>query len=300
MNVSYDYYRIFYYAAKCGSFSKAAEALQNNQPNITRAINRLEQQTGCRLFSRTKHGVSLTPEGERLFYHVEAAVMRIMEGETELESHAGLKNGSVSIGVSDTALNIFLIEKLEKFRRMYPGVKLRILNRSTTRAILELESGTADIAVVTTPFKLKGNMRAVELTSFDDILICGKAYAHLADKKMRLEDIDNYPLISLEKDTMTHAFYNQIFMQHKMIFQPDTEVATTDKILPLIKHNLGIGFIPAPFTVDALKRGEVFKIELVQKMPKRQICLINDRSRLLSAAARELKKLICDKNSFSA
>ena len=35
MNISYDSYRIFYYAAKYRSFSQAAAALYNNQPNVT-------------------------------------------------------------------------------------------------------------------------------------------------------------------------------------------------------------------------------------------------------------------------
>ena len=62
MAVPYDYYRIFYYVARCGSFTKAAEILENNQPNITRCMNNLEQSLGCKLFVRTNHGITLTPE----------------------------------------------------------------------------------------------------------------------------------------------------------------------------------------------------------------------------------------------
>ena len=36
MEVTYDYYRIFYYAAKYKSFSQAATILMSNQPNVTR------------------------------------------------------------------------------------------------------------------------------------------------------------------------------------------------------------------------------------------------------------------------
>ncbi len=54
MHISYDYYRIFYYAAKYQSFSAAANAMENNQPNLTRSIKRLEQELGCKLFIRKK------------------------------------------------------------------------------------------------------------------------------------------------------------------------------------------------------------------------------------------------------
>ena len=59
---TYDYYRIFYHVAQHHSFTKAAEVLHNNQPNITRCMNNLETELGCHLFVRSNRGVSLTPE----------------------------------------------------------------------------------------------------------------------------------------------------------------------------------------------------------------------------------------------
>ena len=46
MAVPYDYYRIFYYVAQHKSFTRAAEVLGNNQPNITRCMNNLETVDG--------------------------------------------------------------------------------------------------------------------------------------------------------------------------------------------------------------------------------------------------------------
>ena len=43
MNISYDYYAVFYHVAKYGSFTKAANALFLNQPNLTRTIKSLEE-----------------------------------------------------------------------------------------------------------------------------------------------------------------------------------------------------------------------------------------------------------------
>ena len=48
MNISYDYYRIFYNVAKYKSFTRAAEVMYSNQPNLTRAIKTLEKQLGSR------------------------------------------------------------------------------------------------------------------------------------------------------------------------------------------------------------------------------------------------------------
>ena len=82
MAVPYDYYRIFYYVAQHKSFTKAAEALGNNQPNITRCMNNLEQELGCKLFVRSHRGVSLTPEGERALF---AEYERICRQASDME-----------------------------------------------------------------------------------------------------------------------------------------------------------------------------------------------------------------------
>ena len=47
--ITYDYYRIFYYVAQYKSFTRAAEALHNNQPNITRCMNNLESELNCKI-----------------------------------------------------------------------------------------------------------------------------------------------------------------------------------------------------------------------------------------------------------
>lgn len=65
MNVNFEYYKIFYYVAKYKNFTKAAHALNNSQPNVTRAMNCLEQELHCILFVRTNRGVYLTPEGRK-------------------------------------------------------------------------------------------------------------------------------------------------------------------------------------------------------------------------------------------
>ena len=81
MYISYDYYRIFYYVAKYKSISQAAKQLLQNQPNLSKAIQNLESALDCTLFIRTRHGVTLTPEGEKLYAHIKIAFEHIEAGE---------------------------------------------------------------------------------------------------------------------------------------------------------------------------------------------------------------------------
>lgn len=129
MIVSYDAYRVFYTVARFGSFTKAASVLLASQPNLTRTIRNLESALGCTLFVRSNRGVSLTPEGEKLFARVSVACEQIQAGEEELASDRSLQSGVVSIGASETALHGFLLPVLGAFHRAYPGIRLRISNQ---------------------------------------------------------------------------------------------------------------------------------------------------------------------------
>ena len=105
MNLNFEYYKVFYYVCKCGSLTGAANVLMTSQPAVTRTIHNLESELGCRLFIRSKHGVTLTPEGKLLYRYVAPACERILRGEEELGLSLGLHGGSVSIAATETALH---------------------------------------------------------------------------------------------------------------------------------------------------------------------------------------------------
>lgn len=273
-----DYYRIFYYVAKYKSFSKAAKILHNNQPNISRTMNNIESEFGCKLLIRSHAGISLTPEGEQLFEHVAIAIEQLYQGENELIAHKTLEHGHLSIGVSETALNIFLLSKLEQFHKKYPQVKIKISNHSSIQAIEALEKGLVDIAVVTSPIEIKKPLYATTLCSFEEILIAGKDYADLSQESQQLENIMNYPFITLGKNTSTYQYYSKFFFDEQITMHTESEVATADQILPLVKHNLGIGFYPKQLIQDDLNQKTIYEIKLNKKNPERKILLVQDAS----------------------
>ena len=130
MNISYDYYKVFYYVAKYKSFTKAAKSLVNTQPNITRMIKKLEDELDCTLFIRHRYGVTLTSEGEKLYAHISIAMEHILSAEEELENDKSLKSGTISIAASEIALHCFMLPILKIFRNRYQGVRIKILNQT--------------------------------------------------------------------------------------------------------------------------------------------------------------------------
>ena len=292
MSVPYDYYRIFYYVAQCRSFTRAAEALGNNQPNVTRCMNNLEQDLGCRLLVRTNHGVSLTPEGERLYVRAAAAFEQLRLGEDEIRGDCSLETGSISIAASETALHLMLLGRLSVFHRRYPGVRMRFTNDSTPRAVESLRRGEVDLAVVTSPVRLKKPLRQTALVSFREILICGSDFRYLSSETRRLQEVELCPFVCLGSGTSTFEFYQRLFLTHDLAFHVDMEAATMDQVLPMVRSNLGIGFYPEPMAAPAIAEGSVSQIRLAEQVPERTVSLVEDASRPQSVAMRALKQLL--------
>lgn len=299
MNISYDHYRIFYYVAKCGSFTQAAVALWSNQPNVTRAIKNLEHELCCTLFVRSNKGVTLTPEGEKLYQHISVAFQQIEAGEAEISLDRALKKGLVSIAVSEVALHGALLPVLESYHISYPGVRIKISNCSTPQAIAELKNGLADFALVTTPTGIREDLKAVNIRSFSAIAVCGPAYAALEGKELTLRELAAYPIVSLDSKTMTYELYAKWFSENGLVFSPDIEAATTDQLLPMIKHNLGIGFVPEMFVDNDKEHQRIIRLQLKEPIPEGSICLVTRKDHSLSIAAKELTKRLCQLSSES-
>lgn len=292
MNITYDYYKIFYYVAKYGSFTKAAEILGNSQPNITRSMNNLESQTGLKLFVRNKKGTRLTPEGEQLYDHIKVAFFHISQAEEEMKKQSSLISGNIVIGTSEIALHEVLLPVLTKFSKKYPKVKIQITNQSTPNTLESLRMSQVQFALVTTPFEIYRPLKSVKIKEFNEILVAHKDYQELERDIISLNEIIKYPWISLHQNTATRMYHENFFASSGLMFEPQMSVATTDQVLPMIKAGLGIGFVPE----SMIESDEgLICVRLNNEPKRRSVCLVTDEEHPLSVAStlliEEIKKI---------
>ena len=295
-----DRYEIFLKVCETGSFSKAAEALNYTQSGISQMMAGLEEELGVQLFARINRGVTLTPEGEMLYSRIASAAVQIQDAEEELSASATLEHGAISISATETALNIYLSEKLRAFHNNFPGIRLRISNHSTPQAVQAVKNGEVDFAVISTPAEVEQSLKMVELRPFYEVLVGGKTFTALASQNLSLKELTNYPLISLSDESMTRSFYRQLFLDHDAVLKPDTEAATTDQMLTLVKSELGLAFVPEPMAREPLQRGEIVQLHLQEIIPSRSICLVYDHHRPLNTAARKFQQLLTKAGTRSA
>ena len=302
MNSNFEYYKIFYYVAKYENLTKAATALKTSQPAVTRTIHKLEGELGCRLFTRSKTGMKLTPEGRTFYGYVAAGCAQFFKGENDLSNLISLENGTIYISATETALHCYLFQAMEEFNSLYPNVRFKILNNSTTESVNAVKEGKVDLAFVSANLQVAKPLRMKILRKYRDILIAGMRFEELkaGKEELSLKELVSYPWISLTAETITRRFLNEYFEKNGLTFMPDMELATTDMILPAVRHNLGLGFIPAEFADAELESGQVFEIKVKEKLPERNIILIYDMEYPQSIAAKEFQKFLKEKDNESA
>lgn len=285
MDINFEHYKIFYYAAKYKNVTKAAAALGSSQPNVTRIIKLLETQLNCRLFIREPRGLSLTEEGEKLYSHVEIAYNHFINAQEEISGQFGADSGTIELGATETALHLLLLDALHNFKTNHPKIRIKVHNHNTPELIQALNSGKIDLAVITTPFKASKSLQVENLYDFREVLVGGTQYQGLSKKKITLQELKNYPLIGLGKGTATYDLYKDFFIANDTDMELDTEVASSDLMLPLIQSNLGIGFVPKDLAFPLLEKHILVQIPIDCTIPLRSIQIVSDKERRKNSAA---------------
>ena len=292
MNISMEYYKIFYNVAKQGSVTKAAKELCLSQPAVSQAVKALEDSLGTVLFVRKSKGVELTTEGSMLYEYVKRGYEQIKLGEEKIKQMLNLDAGEIRIGASDMTLQFYLLPYLEKFHSMHPNIKVHVTNAPTPLTIDHLLAGRIDFGVVSTPFELDNRFRVFKGRKIRDIFVAGNRFIDLKDKQLDYSVLREYPLISLEKNTSTRRYVDQFLMKNNVVLNPEFELATSAIVTQFAVRNLGIGCVVEDFAYEEISNGRLFQLQFEKEIPQREICIITDQKVPMSKSAATFLSLI--------
>ena len=293
MNISLEYYKFFYYAAKCGSITQAAEALSVTQPAVSQAIRALAKALGTELFIRNGKGVHLTPAGEILFDYVKRGYEEIQTGEHKVLEMLNMETGEIRIGASDMTLQFYLLPYLQQFHEQYPGVRLNVTNGPTPETMHYLSEGRIDFGLVTTPLSRRKGVRSVPVRKIQDVFVAGARFCELEGRVLTWSDLRELPVVCLEKNSSTRQYVDDFLLAHDAALHPEIELATSDMIVQFALRNLGVACVVRDFAQPYLDNGTLFELRFESGLPPRQMELVtNEKLPLTSASAKFLELLL--------
>ena len=202
--------RYFIAVAECGSISKAAEKLFTTQPNLSRQLMKLEEETGQKLLIRGNKKSELTEAG-RLLYKRATEITELMDRtQSELRSDGDEVFGTVCIGGGESYAVGLIAKAAKEVSDMFPGIKFDFFSGDTDAVTEKLEKGLIDFGILIEPSNLeKYNSLRLPLTDKWGILM--RKDSPLSEKEyITKEDLNGLPLLfsvhSFKKNNVTAWF----------------------------------------------------------------------------------------------
>ncbi|PWC46822.1 LysR family transcriptional regulator [Azospirillum sp. TSA6c] len=139
--------RVVKAVADTGSVSRAAEALNCVQSNVTARIKRLEEDLGVDLFLRLSRGMEPTPAGRVLSGYADR-VLRLVAQARDAVAEAAGRGGRLAVGSMESTAAVRLPPVLARFHRDHPDVELTITPGPTETLLADVLAGRLDGAFV--------------------------------------------------------------------------------------------------------------------------------------------------------
>ncbi|ANI29539.1 LysR family transcriptional regulator [Yersinia entomophaga] len=144
MKANSDELITFVTVVECGSFSRAAEQLEQANSVVSRTVKKLETKLGVTLLNRTTRQISLTQEGEHYFRRTQAILREMALAENELLDNPLNPRGLLRIDASTPVILHMLAPLVASFRVRYPLMALSLVSSETFINLIERK---VDIAI---------------------------------------------------------------------------------------------------------------------------------------------------------
>ncbi|WP_239471177.1 LysR family transcriptional regulator [Olsenella uli] len=146
-NVELRHLRYFLMVAREGTISGAAAALHVSQPSLSRQMQELERELGCRLFDRGSRRIMLTETGMRLRRRAEEIVDLVGRTEDELRLSTDTLAGEVRVGGGETPAMGLVADVMAEFVDAYPLVRFSLFSGNSENVSERLDTGRLDFGV---------------------------------------------------------------------------------------------------------------------------------------------------------
>ena len=189
-------YKAFLKVVEVGSFTKAAELLGYTQPALSQMMTSLERELSMKLLYRSRYGIRLTPEGERLYPSVESAVLQYDAMRRSADEISGLETGVVRIGTVSSVSAHWLPQVIRSFWEKHPNVQI-VLHQGDYSSIQEwIRNGAVDFGFVN-PRAVKGlETTVVKSGEFRAVVPAGHSLA--TREAVTLADLAREPFLLVE------------------------------------------------------------------------------------------------------
>jgi len=226
------------------NISDAASALYTSQPGVSKQIKLLEEELGIEIFVRNgKRIVAITEPGKAVLEIAQRMLHDAGNLKQVAEEFHSQDSGSLTIATTHTQARYALPPTVKQFIKRYPGVKLGLHQGNPTQIAEQVLSGEADIGIATESLALYDELVTLPCYEWNHCVIAPLKHPLLAEKKLTLAKIAQYPIITYDFAFSGRGKINAAFEAANI--QPNIALTAIDAdvIKTYVELGLGIGIL---------------------------------------------------------
>ena len=244
-----DQLKYFISIAQTKNFTTAAKSHHISQPAISRRMEQLEREVGCRLLLRSSHKVALTDAGNE-FYEYAVSVMGLTDAlQQRIDNITKGRTGLVRVSITPTSAHVVRRVLLE-FHREYPNIQIELDYHSGKEQIASVGQQKHDFYFTFRNLAEAQGVLETIVTDTDHFKLYVPAeYAYLADP----DDLSTMNHVPLLTETRAYApFYvSRILEICRARGYTSENIITCESFSSMVDFaNAGIGFAIFPQAIE--------------------------------------------------
>ena len=235
--------RYFLAVAETLNFTRASERSFVSQPALTKAIQRLEEAIGGRLFDRTKNSVQLTELGRCMLPNFRQIYETANQAREAARRHTQARKEVVRVGVMCT---IDFHQVLPGFVESQEGrteVELSFREGNLEALTDALDQGDVDVGIMCSPYEMPKRFTATPLFSEDYVLAIGEDHRFIGRYSVEMAELNRERYcerVMCEFSTYIERLLRDRGVRLEVVQQSSRE----DWIQALVRANFGVAFMP--------------------------------------------------------
>lgn len=281
VNLNQLYY--FKKIATLQHFRQASQQLNISQPSLSYAISALEDELGVKLFEKQGRNVVLTKYGKIYLEYVDKALSILDSGEKKIKQITSARNGHIDIAYISPLASHYIPKIVKDFLDINKNITFSFRQGITKDLISGLKNSEYDIIFCSDRVNEK-NIVFKLIYEDELILIVNKNHELAKFKRLNLQSIKDYPIISYEKQTALGKYTNKIFdsidLQPKIICECEDE----NGIYGFVSEGFGVALTAKTSQIDKFEN--IVQIKLKNNTYKRKIYIAYKDSQIISPAVK--------------
>lgn len=254
----------FFWAAKLGSFSAAAERLNATQSTVSMRILELERGFGVALFDRSQRSARPTAKGRELLRYAED-ILRLSAELSERLGDETSASGVLRMGVAEMVSVTWLPRLVTLIHERYPRLSLELDEALTQDLVERLNQGTLDLILA--PGRVPGyRTTPVSLGRVEFVWMAGPSLA-LPRRPLGPSELQRWPVIALSRESYHHTSIEEWFRTANARCRRIDTCKSLGVAASLAMAGLGVTLLPRRHYAGEVKARRLKVIRTVPPFP---------------------------------